>query len=502
MFENDVSKISVVVYVDYSKSAGDISADKFHRQFQQLTQSILVEIGEGVLWNHESGIWGFFPSMQTALQFAETIVEQGMVGNPTRALLAVGDVTFSAGTYTSSTITVMKGMIARVAYEELWLLPSAFYALDTENSAWDEIGTIESNDGILRLCHRIVLPNQCFIPSLLKKASTEKNVVICEKGKEPERFTKNAHVVFVGYSVGPELYQAIARTSSSNDKIWLVAAHLSEVQRQQWFSSKRNLIVATTDAFLEKFGDILETSSVQNPNMTMLLDGNVSLDVNVSLVGIALPKVPMARIIDGYSIDLLADGTWGYGNNALLSLHVSATEQTIVAHVPGCRLNSREMTLATPHPLGRSTLLAVQNWNYRFVFNVGQMYVGLIIGEAFQNHPVRVGARIEVGRQPSAHGFVLPDRGGHDKILWANNPQAQAAKDNALTLDRALTSRHHASINVVALDRFVVSSIHDKLPSFLMHQTDMQLKKIEGEENIRGEALLVIGTNLLKISKA
>jgi hypothetical protein len=35
-----------------------------------------------------------------------------------------------------------------------------------------------------------------------------------------------------------------------------------------------------------------------------------------------------------------------------------------------------------------------------------------------------------------------------------------------------------------------------------MHQTDMQLKKIEGEENIRGEALLVIGTNLLKISKA
>ena len=47
-------------------------------------------------------------------------------------------------------------------------------------------------------------------------------------------------------------------------------------------------------------------------NATLFLDPVKLSSGEVSIFGVALPQVPMARTIDGYTLDLLT-GAWGYG---------------------------------------------------------------------------------------------------------------------------------------------------------------------------------------------
>jgi hypothetical protein len=84
-------------------------------------------------------------------------------------------------------------------------------------------------------------------------------------------------------------------------------------------------------------------------------------------------------------------------------------------------------------------------------------------------------------------------------LTWSTNPQAERAKSQALTIDRALTGRQHTAITVLDKRHFVVQSLHDKLPTYAFSQHDNRLHRIVGEETIRGESLLVVGTNLLQL---
>ena len=136
---------------------------------------------------------------------------------------------------------------------------------------------------------------------------------------------------------------------------------------------------------------------------------------------------------------------------------------------------------------------------YRFISGVGSPYVGIILGPSTRSMPMKVGDRIELGRQPAFPGFALPDRGGSEQIAWMQGPHAEGAKKNGLTLDRALTGRHHVVVSQVAPFRFSVSSMHEKLPSYLLRSNQTKLSKIKGVTSVIKEGILIVGTHILRI---
>ena len=153
-------------------------------------------------------------------------------------------------------------------------------------------------------------------------------------------------------------------------------------------------------------------------NATLFLDPVKLSSGEVSIFGVALPQVPMARTIDGYTLDLLTDGAWGYGVEEDVTVRVSITVNGhfISALKPGCRLNSRDMEVGKSYPLGNGTRLTIGRVVHRYIANVGKPYCGLFLGHATKRMAVSVGDRIELGRQPTGGGFSLPDRGGTEKF--------------------------------------------------------------------------------------
>ena len=63
------------------------------------------------------------------------------------------------------------------------------------------------------------------------------------------------------------------------------------------------------------------------------------------MYGVALPQVPMARIIDGYTLDLFSNGEWGYGeeDDVVIRVTINLDGRFITAFQSDCRLNSRDM---------------------------------------------------------------------------------------------------------------------------------------------------------------
>ena len=95
----------------------------------------------------------------------------------------------------------------------------------------------------------------------------------------------------------------------------------------------------------------------------------------------------------------------------------------------------------------------------------------------------------------------MPDRGGSDRIQWGQSVQAESAKKNKLTLDRALTGRQHVSLTVQSVGRFVIAPLHDKLPTFVLPTSSQRLQRVAGELLIKDEGLLIVGTNVIRVAK-
>ena len=145
-------------------------------------------------------------------------------------------------------------------------------------------------------------------------------------------------------------------------------------------------------------------------NGTLFLDPVKLSSGEVSIFGVALPQVPMARIIDGYTLDLFSNGEWGYGevDTAVVRVAVNLEGKFIIAFKPECRLNSRDMEIGKSYPLGNGARVTIGRLTYRYIADVGKPYCGLFLGESTKRLALSVGSRVELGRQPVGNGFALP----------------------------------------------------------------------------------------------
>jgi hypothetical protein len=494
-------QLKACVWVEFF-SGGE--GDQNSRRIQAVLRNFVKQETDGEVQVESQGMWVFFSTVSLAIDFSQSLFDNLEIAVQFRTLIAIGEVDFDGQRWSGWVLERYKGLIQRLEVDQIWFTESVFHAVNIDEYAWEDIGLVNV-EGTGVHCFRLLRAGQCFVPPVLKRAISEQKVVVFQKGEDLAPVRKSIHVVFVGYNYDEDLHTEVARISSivPNDRLWLVLPKLNSSDRSQWQDFNRQLISGSSAVFLNDIVRSDLTLIGGEINATMFLDPVSLASGELALCGVALPKVPMARIIDGYTLDLLSDGEWGHGevDSIQCRLTISLDGETITVFHDGCKLNSHDMEVGKPYSLGSGARLLINRLTYRYIANVGKPYQGLILGESTKRVAISVGERIELGRQPAGGGFTLPDRGGVERIQWSNTPHAQNAKHNQLTLDRALTGRHHVALTILSVGKYSIAPMHDKLPTFILPPAADHIKRINGEQVLRNEGLLVVGTNVLRIGK-
>ena len=233
-----------------------------------------------------------------------------------------------------------------------------------------------------------------------------------------------------------------------------------------------------------------------------MIDLDTLGDVTLGLVGIALPKVPMAGMIDGYSIDLLPDGSWGYApSSAVVQLTMSVSGIQITPLKPGVLVNSVGGVPGTAIELEAGSIFRVRDGMYRYMDEVGSLYKGIVIGNASTQNQYNKGDEVVIGREPGDAGFQLPNRGGTDRIRWIHGAKSEGAKKKNFTFDIALTGRQHTKLSVIEKNKYVITPLSDKVPTFLIRNGKNRLERILNEAEVVFGDLVIVGTHVLSLSK-
>ena len=449
------------------------------------------------------GIWIFFTTIEDGIQFAQAVLEHNENVQHS-VLITAGDIELVEGKWCGWALECTQSLVRFLEPRQIWFTETLFYLMDVDALSWENVGLVPTDFTSVR-CFRMVIQGQSFVPTALKRAIREQKVIVCQRHQPMGPVEKGKHVVFVGYPYDRELRSQVARigTVIPNDRMWLVLPRMEQKARKAWTELGRHLIISESDVFLK---DIVRTDLTlmdMGSNGTLFLDPVKLSSGEVSVYGVALPQVPMARIIDGYTLDLFSNGEWGYGDDETVVARVAVNldGKFITAFKPDCRLNSRDMEIGKSYPLGNGARLTIGRLTYRYIADVGKPYCGLFLGESTKRLALSVGSRIELGRQPVGNGFGLPDRGGAERIQWGQSVQAQTAKKNKLTLDRALTGRQHVSLTVQTVGRFVIAPMHDKLPTFILPVASQRLQRVANELLIKDEGLIIVGTNVIRVAK-
>ena len=434
------------------------------------------------------------------------------MGMEFRASVATGDVQqlendyFGNSDYFGEPVNLSARINSITPAREVWFADRTRRCMTQSDVAWETVG-LHSFKGVpgKEEVFRAVAVNQCFIPVELKAVlDTDQSTII--RADERPKIPKEGLVILAGFTYGsPELESVLHMLSHlPQTDIWLLVYTIATAHRLEWEERGYRFLIGTPDAFKESVENALEAKKDfdANKTSTLTLDFSSLGDVSLEIIGVALPAVPLVNLIGAYSVDLLADGSWGYNKTrSLAEIHVTSKSVALTPFRPGMMINSVGVPTGEEVQLKQNSRFRMHEWVYRYLSHVGGLYKGLIIGNAALSQQFNVKDKIEMGRSPTGNGFELPDRGGSDRIRWLQSPQTEKAKAQGLTLDRTLIGRQHTLINIVRRDLVVVSPIHNRLPTFVIPKGKSKLERVTKEQVLKFGDILVVGTYVFGLKK-
>jgi hypothetical protein len=221
-------------------------------------------------------------------------------------------------------------------------------------------------------------------------------------------------------------------------------------------------------------------------------------DLELVMAGLALPAVPLADVVQGYSYDLQGDGTWANrSDRAVLRADVTASGVTIQALAPNISVNGRALAPGESSLLRDGTQLGTPSGTIRFV-QPDQEYAGLMLADTRMRLAVVTGQKAELGREPGAPGLPFLDRKGQDNIRWCPGSRAQRAKAGQFTLDRAMAGRRQAQVEVMDGEAHI-TSLHERCPTWLLREGEGRLEKVDPSLRAGVGDLIVAGTTVVAL---
>ena len=428
-----------------------------------------------------------------------------------RASVVTGDVQEVANDYFRNkdffgeAVNLSSRICAITPAGEVWFSNRTRICMNQSEIAWESVG-IHVFKGIAEKeeCFRAVPENQCIFESELETAILNGKYIVHQKGDDLPLLMEEL-IILVDFELESEDLKHVLRKMGaiSSGNIWLLSYMMPTASKLKWLKDGYRFIISTMPAFwteLDRLKNVTEEDDISQTGI--LIDLHSIGEISLGLVGIALPSVPLVDLIEGYSIDLLMDGTWGYNSKAaVLQIKVNSQNLTLLPLKPGILINSIGVVPGQPIDISNGGTLRYRDWSFQILCNIGGLYRALISGSASGEVLYNVGDLIEVGRQPAGKRFLLTDRGGTNRIHWAPTPKANEAKKQKLTLDRTLTGRQHSHIQIMSNDTFVASSIHPRLPTFVIRKDGKRLERVKKDSSVQLGDMIVVGTYVLSLAR-
>ena len=495
---------------DYTKNISQTEHQllrKLVQRHEAHTESIVTPYGGRLVRNLGDSFMVLFDSATQALHACMELISTTLdvddgLSLQFRTSAATGDIDLVGDYFIGEAINLSARINSRTPAGEAWFSDRTRLCMNHSEIPWESVGSFDFKGIPDRVeCFRAVAPSQCVLPDSLRKA-VKIGMVEVITAQDPSRIPTiepDTHLVLVGFEPGSELLSQTVQKHSSHltpSRTWLQTASLPTAARIAWQETGRGLVIGTQTAF-ESSVESLQKKEEQKSTSTVFLDLSERGDGRLEVAGIALPSVPLAGMIRGYGFDLHADGTWNFSSDgSVLRIEVGSAGIQLSAFAPDLLVNGERIQAGAQRNLTDGDTIEHSGGTLQFHQPVGN-YAGILSGPAPHGMPLQVGTSVELGREPGDPGFVLPDRGGLDRLVWEPGPRSEKARRAGLTLDRSMMGRRQIRIRTQDDGQFVVEPIHDRIPAWVIR--DGALHRLTEATVVQFDELMVMGAYVVRI---
>ena len=495
---------------DYTRNISQTDHQRLRRLVQlheSHTQAIVEPHGGRLVRNLGDSFMVLFDSATRALHACMELVSTTLdvdegLSLRFRTSAATGDIDLVGDYFIGEAINLSARINSKTPAGEAWFSDRTRMCMNHSEIPWEPVGAFDFKGIPERVeCFRAVPSGHCILSDSLEKAARLGLLqVVSPVTSHTLALGGDTHVVLSGFEPGSDaLTQAVQSVSTevTPSRIWLQAASIPTAARLGWLATGRGLVIGEKEAVADAISSLQEQPSEARTS-TVFMDLSDEGDGRIEVVGIGLPAVPIAGMIEGYAVDLHPDGTWSFeAEGSILRIDVGPEGVRLSAFVPDVGVNGVRLAVGAEHVLAHGD--EVTHSGQTLLFQApGGNYAGVLTGPAYHGMPLQAGTPVELGREPGDPGLVLPDRGGHQRLRWVPGPRSEKARRAGLTLDRSMMGRRQLRVDAKGDGRFGVEPIHDRIPSW--HLRGGTLERLQGATPIQVGELVLMGAYVVRIA--
>jgi len=470
---------------------------------EMLVAPVLERYGGRIVKNLGDSYMALFDAatdaVRACLELVENIPQEGRFS--IRAGLATGDVEVIDGDAFGDAVNMAARILAKCPDAEVWFAAATFGCMNQSEIAWEPVGrlSLKGFAGETEV-YRAVPRSHAWLPEPVADGVRSSRLVRIQRGDPLGALPPRPVILLEGFVPGSQALRDFVDQLPVVDpaSLWLVAYNLPPVDRHDWQSSGRGLVIGTPTAVERAINETRRPAQSAGSD-TIILDVNASAVVELVLAGLALPATPLSEVVSAYTYDLLADGRWvNRSDRALGRVAISSDGVSFTAQVPGVLVHGRQATPGVPVPLVHGAAIDAPSGRITFHSLGDRGYAGLLLSDSLARLGVGAGQQAEIGREPNYPGLALPDRRGQDNIRWCVGSRAARARESGFTLDRALAGRRQAAVSPGPGGAHVVA-LHQRCPTFVVDGTSLVQVALNAPRLVGVGELIVAGTSVIAV---
>ena len=437
---------------------------------------------------------------RAGLDVVEKVAQSGTL--VIRVSCATGDVEEIDGDAFGEAVNLAARINSKTPAGEFWFAESTRMCMNQAELPFESVGQFQLK-GITGdiACFRAVGRTRCWLPPQVTQAVKNRTLCRIKKGEPLPPLPPDPVLVFEGFRPGsPELRHVVDSLPVLDPaRLWMSSYHIAPQDRYDWLQSGHGVIIGTPEALERSIAEVRAVESRPSGSNTIILDLGAQAEVDLVMAGLALPAVPMAEVVAGYTYDLLPDGRWvNRSDQCVLRVDIGSDGVRMTPHTTGISIDGRPVPSNQPTRLRHGMVMSTPSGPVVF-HELGQgPYAGLLVADTALRMGVGLGQTTELGREPNHPGMALPDRRGQENIRWCSGPRSARAREGGFTLDRALAGRRQAAVEVGPQGTCTLRALHDRCPTYI-YSEGQALRRVDPVAPITLGDFVVTGTTVVAI---